>query len=98
MYKNEEGQWVTDLAYCTSFEKEVDEKVSQSNGQFQTEDFVSAGMYRVNRNIYCMSMCVVVTEHIVYAVMSLGMVQKTELFRVCTEYRQYYEDHFEPYL
>ncbi|XP_019735583.1 centrosomal protein of 192 kDa isoform X1 [Hippocampus comes] len=43
VYKNEEGQWVTDLAYSTSFEKEVDGKISQSNGQFQTEDFVSAG-------------------------------------------------------
>ncbi|XP_077383408.1 centrosomal protein of 192 kDa isoform X2 [Festucalex cinctus] len=43
VYKNEEGQWVTDLAYYTSFEKEVDEKTSQNNEQFQTEDFVSAG-------------------------------------------------------
>ncbi|XP_077431491.1 centrosomal protein of 192 kDa isoform X1 [Vanacampus margaritifer] len=43
VYKNEEGQWVTDLAYYTSFEKEVDEKTSQNNEQFQTEDFLSAG-------------------------------------------------------
>ncbi|XP_070768017.1 centrosomal protein of 192 kDa [Enoplosus armatus] len=38
VYQNEEGQWVTDLAYYSSFEKEVDGKT----GQFQTEDFVPA--------------------------------------------------------
>ncbi|XP_061632219.1 centrosomal protein of 192 kDa isoform X9 [Phyllopteryx taeniolatus] len=43
VYQNEEGQWVTDLAYYSSFEKEVDEKATQNDGQFQTEDFVSAG-------------------------------------------------------
>ncbi|XP_049586557.1 centrosomal protein of 192 kDa isoform X1 [Syngnathus scovelli] len=42
VYKNEEGEWVTDLAYYTSFEKEVAEK-TQNNEDFQTEDFVSAG-------------------------------------------------------
>ncbi|XP_061674954.1 centrosomal protein of 192 kDa isoform X2 [Syngnathoides biaculeatus] len=41
VYQNEEGEWVTDLAYYTSFEKEV--KKSSQNDEFQTEDFVSAG-------------------------------------------------------
>ncbi|XP_032374126.1 centrosomal protein of 192 kDa isoform X3 [Etheostoma spectabile] len=42
VYQNEEGQWVTDLAYYTSFEKEVDGKASEHVGQFQTENFVPA--------------------------------------------------------
>ncbi|XP_038568179.1 LOW QUALITY PROTEIN: centrosomal protein of 192 kDa [Micropterus salmoides] len=42
VYQNEEGQWVTDLAYYSSFEKEVDGKTSEDVGQFQTEDFVPA--------------------------------------------------------
>ncbi|KAI3361498.1 hypothetical protein L3Q82_013647, partial [Scortum barcoo] len=42
VYQNEEGQWVTDLAYYSSFEKEVDGKTSDNVGQFQTEDFVPA--------------------------------------------------------
>ncbi|XP_067365426.1 centrosomal protein of 192 kDa isoform X1 [Channa argus] len=42
VYQNEEGQWVTDLAYYSSFQKEVDEKTSECAGQFQTEDFVPA--------------------------------------------------------
>ncbi|XP_057689768.1 centrosomal protein of 192 kDa isoform X3 [Corythoichthys intestinalis] len=41
VYQNEEGQWVTDLAYCTSFEKEVGENALQNDDQFQTEDFLS---------------------------------------------------------
>ncbi|XP_053287860.1 centrosomal protein of 192 kDa isoform X1 [Pleuronectes platessa] len=40
VYQNEEGQWVTDLAYYSSFEKEVDGKTSETAGQFHTEDFV----------------------------------------------------------
>nr|XP_046255451.1 centrosomal protein of 192 kDa [Scatophagus argus]XP_046255452.1 centrosomal protein of 192 kDa [Scatophagus argus] len=40
VYQNEEGQWVTDLAYYSSFEKEVNGKTSEVAGQFQTEDFV----------------------------------------------------------
>ncbi|KAG8010342.1 hypothetical protein GBF38_014620 [Nibea albiflora] len=40
VYQNEEGQWVTDLAYYSSFEKEVDGKTSENIGQFETEDFV----------------------------------------------------------
>ncbi|XP_031724482.1 centrosomal protein of 192 kDa isoform X2 [Anarrhichthys ocellatus] len=42
VYQNEEGQWVTDLAYYSSFEKEVDGKTSENVAQFQTEDFVPA--------------------------------------------------------
>ncbi|XP_054477161.1 centrosomal protein of 192 kDa [Anoplopoma fimbria] len=42
VYQNEEGQWVTDLAYYSSFEKEVDGKPSENVGQLQTEDFVPA--------------------------------------------------------
>ncbi|KAM7420154.1 hypothetical protein PAMA_014729 [Pampus argenteus] len=42
VYQNEEGQWVTDLAYFSSFEKEVDGKTSENVDQFQTEDFVPA--------------------------------------------------------
>ncbi|KAM3614616.1 uncharacterized protein V6R79_016875 [Siganus canaliculatus] len=41
VYQNEEGQWVTDLAYYSSFEKEVDGKSSDAVGELQTEDFVS---------------------------------------------------------
>ncbi|KAM9353963.1 centrosomal protein of 192 kDa [Symphorus nematophorus] len=40
VYQNEEGQWVTDLAYYSSFEKEVDGKTSENVIQLQTEDFV----------------------------------------------------------
>uniref|UniRef100_UPI0037E7D549 centrosomal protein of 192 kDa n=1 Tax=Semicossyphus pulcher TaxID=241346 RepID=UPI0037E7D549 len=40
VYQNEEGQWVTDLAYYSSFEKEVDGKTSGEVGPFQTEEFV----------------------------------------------------------
>ncbi|XP_030015158.1 centrosomal protein of 192 kDa isoform X1 [Sphaeramia orbicularis] len=43
VYQDEEGQWVTDLAYYSSFEKEVDGKTSENAIQFQAEDFVSAG-------------------------------------------------------
>ncbi|KAL3981235.1 OTU domain-containing protein 7 [Sarotherodon galilaeus] len=42
VYQNEEGQWVTDLAYYSSFEKEVAGKASESAAQFETEDFVPA--------------------------------------------------------
>ncbi|KAM9724115.1 centrosomal protein of 192 kDa isoform 2-T4 [Menidia menidia] len=42
VYQNEEGQWVTDLAYYSCFEKEVDGKTTETAGQFQTEDFVPA--------------------------------------------------------
>ncbi|XP_010791119.1 centrosomal protein of 192 kDa [Notothenia coriiceps] len=40
VYQNDEGQWVTDLAYYSSFEKEVDGKTSENVGQLQTEEFL----------------------------------------------------------
>ncbi|KAM9798612.1 centrosomal protein of 192 kDa [Neosynchiropus ocellatus] len=42
VYQNEEGQWVTDLAYYSSFQKEVDGKTPEIDDKFETEDFVSA--------------------------------------------------------
>ncbi|XP_077951721.1 centrosomal protein of 192 kDa isoform X3 [Gasterosteus aculeatus] len=42
VYQNEEGQWVTDLAYYSSFEKELDGKTSDNVSQFKAEDFVPA--------------------------------------------------------
>ncbi|XP_029927859.1 centrosomal protein of 192 kDa isoform X2 [Myripristis murdjan] len=42
VYQNEEGQWVTDLAYYSSFEKEVDGNTPEQFGQCHTEDFVPA--------------------------------------------------------
>lgn len=44
VYQNEEGQWVTDLAYYSSFEKEVDGKTSENSDQFETEDFIPSSM------------------------------------------------------
>ncbi|XP_034005253.1 centrosomal protein of 192 kDa isoform X2 [Trematomus bernacchii] len=40
VYQNDEGQWVTDLAYYSSFEKEVDGKTSENVGHLQTEEFL----------------------------------------------------------
>lgn len=51
VYQNEEGQWVTDLAYYSSFEKEVDGNMSETVGQFQKEDFVPACMYQIYSSI-----------------------------------------------
>lgn len=45
VYQNEEGQWVTDLAYYSSFEKEVDGNTQEQFGQCHTEDFVPACKY-----------------------------------------------------
>ncbi|CAN9514042.1 unnamed protein product [Ophioblennius macclurei] len=42
VYQNEEGQWVTDLAYYSSFEKELDGRAAEVTGHGQTEDFVPA--------------------------------------------------------
>ncbi|XP_043973198.1 centrosomal protein of 192 kDa isoform X2 [Gambusia affinis] len=42
VYQNEEGKWVTDLAYYSNFEKEVDEKKLDNSSQFQNEDFLPA--------------------------------------------------------
>ncbi|XP_056290775.1 centrosomal protein of 192 kDa isoform X2 [Pseudoliparis swirei] len=43
VYQDEDGQWVTDLAYYSSFEKEVDGKTPEDVSHFQNEDFVPAG-------------------------------------------------------
>lgn len=40
VYQNEEGQWVTDLAYYSSFEKEVDGKTSENIGHYEAEEFI----------------------------------------------------------
>ncbi|XP_056618795.1 centrosomal protein of 192 kDa isoform X1 [Triplophysa dalaica] len=41
VYQNEEGKWVTDLAYYSSFEKEVEAKIPEEVVmQFQAEDFL----------------------------------------------------------
>ena len=47
VYQNEDGQWVTDLAYYSSFEKVLDGNTSENLDQFQTEEFVPSGMYHV---------------------------------------------------
>lgn len=47
VYQNEDGEWVTDLAYYSSFEKEVDSNTPEDVGQFQAEDFVPSGTYPV---------------------------------------------------
>ncbi|KAM8735217.1 centrosomal protein of 192 kDa isoform 1-T3 [Acanthopagrus schlegelii] len=43
VYQNEDGQWVTDLAYYSSFEKVLDGNTSENLDQFQTEEFVPSG-------------------------------------------------------
>lgn len=45
VYQNQEGQWVTDLAYYSSFQKEMDGKTGECDDQFQNEDFVPASTY-----------------------------------------------------
>lgn len=47
MYQNEKGQWVTDLAYYSTFVKEIGDKTSEDT-QFQNEDFVGAGLYLIH--------------------------------------------------
>nr|XP_015213299.1 PREDICTED: centrosomal protein of 192 kDa [Lepisosteus oculatus] len=43
VYQNEEGKWVTDLAYYSCFEKELEANgLENAAEQFQTEDFISA--------------------------------------------------------
>ncbi|XP_015804836.1 centrosomal protein of 192 kDa isoform X2 [Nothobranchius furzeri] len=42
VYQNEEGQWVTDLAYYASFEKEMEGKMVENEEQLQHEDFLPA--------------------------------------------------------
>lgn len=42
VYQNEEGKWVTDLAYYSSFEKEIDANMPEEVAiQFQSEDFLA---------------------------------------------------------
>lgn len=45
VYQNEDGEWVTDLAYYSSFQKEVNGNVPEDTVQFQTEDFVPSSTY-----------------------------------------------------
>ncbi|XP_052000198.1 centrosomal protein of 192 kDa-like isoform X3 [Xyrauchen texanus] len=43
VYQNEEGKWVTDLAYYSSFEKEMEANMPEEVAmQFQSEDFIGA--------------------------------------------------------
>uniref|UniRef100_A0A3B3D6E5 Centrosomal protein 192 n=1 Tax=Oryzias melastigma TaxID=30732 RepID=A0A3B3D6E5_ORYME len=42
VYKNEDGQWVTDLAYYSCFKEEVDGKKLENSELFQSEDFLPA--------------------------------------------------------
>ncbi|XP_069050952.1 centrosomal protein of 192 kDa [Lepisosteus oculatus] len=43
VYQNEEGKWVTDLAYYSCFEKELEANgLENAAEQFQSEDFISA--------------------------------------------------------
>ncbi|CAL8247903.1 unnamed protein product [Lota lota] len=42
VYQNEEGKWVTDLAYYSSFQKEVNGNTPENARQLQTEEFVPA--------------------------------------------------------
>lgn len=44
VYQNEQGEWVTDLAYYSSFEKEMGDKAAENNFQkFQNESFAAPG-------------------------------------------------------
>ncbi|XP_061885688.1 centrosomal protein of 192 kDa isoform X1 [Entelurus aequoreus] len=43
VYQNEEGQWVTDLAYYASFEKELDKNTTLNDGHVTAEEFASHG-------------------------------------------------------
>lgn len=45
VYQNEDGKWVTDLAYYSSFEKEANMPDEIAN-QLQSEEFVGGGKYR----------------------------------------------------
>lgn len=45
VYQDEEGQWVTDLAYYSSFQKEADKKTSEDAAQLQSEEFVPSGVH-----------------------------------------------------
>ncbi|XP_009290389.2 centrosomal protein of 192 kDa isoform X3 [Danio rerio] len=44
VYQNEEGKWVTDLAYYSSFEKEMEANMPEDVAlEFQSEDFLAGG-------------------------------------------------------
>ncbi|XP_061737688.1 centrosomal protein of 192 kDa isoform X2 [Nerophis ophidion] len=43
VYQNEEGEWVTDLAYYASFEKELDKNPPLNDGHVTAEEFASPG-------------------------------------------------------
>lgn len=45
VYQDNEGQWVTDLAYYSSFQKEADKKTTENAAQLQSEEFVPPGVY-----------------------------------------------------
>lgn len=45
VYQDEEGQWVTDLAYYSSFQKEADKKTLEDAAQLQSEEFVPPSVY-----------------------------------------------------
>jgi len=46
VYQNEEGKWVTDLAYYSSFEKEMEANMPEEVAvQFQSEDFLAGSKW-----------------------------------------------------
>lgn len=47
VYQDEEGQWVTDLAYYSSFQKDADKR-SEDTAQLQSEEFAPPGAYPQN--------------------------------------------------
>lgn len=48
VYQNEEGKWVTDLAYYSSFVKEMDANMPEEVAmQFQSEDFIAGSKWNV---------------------------------------------------
>lgn len=50
VYQDDKGQWVTDLAYYSSFDKEVDKK-TEDGGQLKTEEFVPSSTYGIHSSI-----------------------------------------------
>lgn len=53
MYQNEDGKWVTDLAYYSSFEKETHIPDELAN-QLQSEEFVGGGKWVDECFKYCL--------------------------------------------
>uniref|UniRef100_A0A8C6TWB5 Centrosomal protein 192 n=1 Tax=Neogobius melanostomus TaxID=47308 RepID=A0A8C6TWB5_9GOBI len=63
VYQNEQGQWVTDLAYYSSFEKEVGNKATENNlKEFQDECFAAPGLYFNLKFIFSPSFGYVITS------------------------------------